>query len=149
MGLLRTIPQALADSLDATTFTSIVTQPTVARKNWVQIGVEDMADPVIYVTPAAATVTRVNRANSQIDYEATVFLGRHVQTESEADAMLDLADELVEAIKAHSWPVGVTWPSDVSFWSLTVEFNPDDALNDRNVWRAVITATYRTFSQDT
>ena len=149
MGLLRTIPQALADGLDATTFTSIVTQPTVARKNWVQIGVEDMADPVIYVTPAAATVTRVNRGNSQVDYEATVFVGRHVQTEAEADVMLDLADELVEAIKAHSWPVGVTWPSGVSFWSLTVEFNPDDALNDRNVWRAVITATYRTFSQDT
>lgn len=149
MGLLKTIPQALADGLDATTFTSVVTQPTVARKNWIQIGVEDMANPVIFVTPAAATATRINRDNTQIDYEATVFVGRHVQTESEADAMLDLADELIEAIKAHNWSENVTWPTGVSFWSLTVEFNPDDALNDRNVWRAVITATYRTFSTDT
>lgn len=149
MGMLREIPQALADGLDAVTFSSIVAQPTVARKNWVQIGVEDMADPVIYVAPSAATVTRVNRENSQIDYQASVFVGRHVQTEDDADDMLDLADELMDAIKAHSWSEGVTWPTGVSFQSLEVQFNPDDALNDRNVWRAVITATYRTFSEDT
>lgn len=148
MGLLRTIPQALADSLDAVTFQSVATQPSVSRRNWVQIGLEDMADPVIFVAPVAAIPTRINRENTQIDYEASVFVGRHVQTEADADAMLDLADELVEAIKAHNWSENVTWPAGVSFWQLTVELNPDDALNDRNAWRAVITATYRTFSSD-
>jgi hypothetical protein len=39
-----------------------------------------------------------------------------------------------------TWPSGVTTPVEVA-----IEVNPDDALHDRNVWRAVITATYRTF----
>jgi hypothetical protein len=29
--------------------------------------------------------------------------------------------------------------------AITIDINPDDALQERNVWRAVITVTYRTF----
>jgi hypothetical protein len=32
--------------------------------------------------------------------------------------------------------------------SSSIEINPDDALNDRNVWRAVITASYRVLESD-
>jgi hypothetical protein len=29
-----------------------------------------------------------------------------------------------------------------------IDINPDDALTERNVWRAVITATYRVFENN-
>ncbi|NBW11324.1 MAG: hypothetical protein EBR82_25160 [Caulobacteraceae bacterium] len=78
-----------------------------------------------------------------------MFVGRHVTTDSDVDAMLDLADSVMLHVRAHDfgstviWPAGVTSPQTVG-----IDLNPDDALTERNVWRAVITATYRVFESN-
>jgi hypothetical protein len=82
----------------------------------------------------------------QVDYTVSVFVGRHVQTDSDVDAMLDLADSVMLQVRAHSFGSAVTWPAGVtSPQTVGIDLNPDDALTERNVWRAVITATYRVF----
>lgn len=144
---LRDIADALADALDAEAFSSVTEQPSVERLNWPSYDVEQLVDPVIAVTPATMTVVRTNRTNHEYDYAVNVFLGRHAPTEALADGMLDLAEELVDVIRSHTYsasnggdfPEGVTSPFEIS-----VDMNPDEALQDRNVWRAVITVTYRT-----
>lgn len=140
---LKDIADALAASLDAETFASVTAQPTVERKNWPTYEVEDLADPVIAVTPAGIETVRVSRDSWQYDYQMNVFVGRHTPTEAAADEMVDLCEEIADVIREHSygeleWPTGVTSPMTVE-----VALNPDDALTERNVWRAVITATYR------
>ena len=146
MSVLRDIADALADGLDAETFTAVTTQPAVQRVNWPDYTVEDMADPVIAVMPGTVTIERVDRTHHQYDYQSAVFVGRHTPTDELADEMLDLAEEVADVIRAHDWdealefPTGVTSPVEVA-----IEINPDDALQDRNVWRAVVTATYRVF----
>jgi hypothetical protein len=140
---LKDIADALAASLDAETFASVTAQPTVERKNWPTYEVEDLADPVIAVTPAGIETVRVSRDSWQYDYQMNVFVGRHTPTEGAADEMVDLCEEIADVIREHSygeleWPAGVTSPMTVE-----VALNPDDALTERNVWRAVITATYR------
>lgn len=146
---LRELAQAVADGLGAVTFASADTQPTVQRKNWSQIDLESMASPVIFVTPGEVVVQRIGRGLSQSDYTVNVFVGRHVTTEEAADDMLDLADEVLAYIKAHDWgeqtpfPEGVTSPQTVS-----ITINPDDALSERNAWRAVVEATYRVITSD-
>jgi len=148
MSNLRQIADSLADGLDAVDWT--VAGTTVERKNWVAVDVDDMASPVMYVTPGNAEVSRVSRNVSQIDYGVSVFLGRHVQTDAEVDAMIDLADQALLNIRAHDWTNAEAWPEGVtSPMTVTIEINPDDALNERNVWRAVIVATYRVFEADT
>ena len=143
---LREIADALADGLDAETFTSVATQPAVERGNWPDYTIEEMVDPVIAVMPGTLTIERVDRTHHQYDYQATVFVGRHTPSDEMADDMLDLAEEIADAIRAHSWDQAVVWPSGVTTpVEVAIEVNPDDALHDRNVWRAVITATYRTF----
>lgn len=146
MAYLREIADALADGLAAVSWTPSTT--AVYRRNWATVDIEDMATPVIFVTPGGAEVTRVSRGTSQIDYGATVFVGRHVETDAEIDEMVDLADSILVQIRAHdwenSWPSGLTKPQ-----AVTVEINPDDGLNDRNVWRAVVEVTYRVFEADT
>jgi hypothetical protein len=63
--------------------------------------------------------------------------------------MLDLANDIFRQVKAHQfddiedWPEGVTSPQTV-----TIDLNPDDALSERNVWRAAIVATYRVLESD-
>lgn len=144
--MLKDLAQALADGLDATTFTSVATQPTVQRVNWPTYDVEDMADPVLAVTPGADTIERVDRTRHQHDYSVNVFVGRHAPTDALADEMVDLAEEVVDTILAHSWDQAVEFPAGVtSPQAITIDINPDDALQERNVWRAVITVTYRTF----
>ena len=142
---LRDIADALADSLAAETFSSVADQPTVERKNWPAYDVDDLRNPVIAVTAGGAEATRIARPSVfQYDYAVSVFLGRHTPTEAEADAMLDMAEELLDLIRAHDWSEGVTWPTGcTSPMTVEIEINPDDALQERNVWRAVITASYR------
>lgn len=144
---LRTIADALAEGLDGVTWS--VAGTTVYRRNWAAVDIEDMANPVIFVVPGNAEITRIARQTSQIEYIVNVFIGRHCQSDQEVDGMLDLADSVLLQIRAHDF-AGVTWPTGVtSPQSVSININPDDALNDRNVWRAVIEARYIVFEADT
>lgn len=144
---LRGIADALADGLGNVTWS--ITSTAVQRKNWANVDVESMADPVIFVVPGNASMSRVSRDVMQTDYTVTVFIGRHVATDVQVDGMLDLADEVSLQVRAHDF-AGVTFPEGVtSPQNVSIEINPDDALTDRNVWRAVITATYVVFETNT
>jgi hypothetical protein len=120
--------------------------PTVERVNWPTYDIESMATPIIAVVPAAASIERIDRTRHQFDYQINLFLGRHATTEAIADDMVDLAEELVDAVRAHTWSAGIVFPSGVtSPVEVTIDINPDEALQERNVWRAVVTSTYRVF----
>jgi hypothetical protein len=140
----KDIADALAAGLDAETFASVTAQPTVERKHWPTYEVDDLADPVIAVTPAGIETVRASRDSWQYDYQMNVFVGRHTPTEAAADEMVDLCEEIADAIREHEWDEAVEFPANVtSPMTVEVALNPDDALTERNVWRAVITATYR------
>lgn len=137
------IADALAQSLAHEAFSSVSDQPSVERKNWPSYEIDDMADPVVAVTPVGVTVTRVDRTIHQHDYQIGVFVGRHTPAEDDADEMIDMLEEVVDLIRAHEWHESVTWPEEVtSPTAVEVTINPDEALQERNVWRAVVTATY-------
>lgn len=143
---LRGITDALAAGLQSVTWD--ISSTVVERKNWANLDVEAMSVPHVFVVPGNADVSRISRQMMQVDYTVTVFVGRHVQTDQDVDAMLDLADSVMLHVRAHdfpsvSWPAGVTSPLTVS-----IDLNPDDALTERNVWRAVITASYRVFESN-
>lgn len=144
---LRGIADALALGLDGVSWSIDTT--TVERRNWASVDVEGMADPRVFVVPGNASMSRISRDSMQTDYTVTVFVGRHVTTDAQVDAMLDLADEVSLQVRAHSF-AGVTFPAGVSApQTVTIDINPDDALTDRNVWRAVIVATYIVFEANT
>ena len=143
---LRGIADALAQGLDNVTYS--IPSTVVERKNWANVDIDSMDVPRVFVVPGNADVSRVGRDVMQVDYTITVFVGRHVTTDSQVDGMLDLADEVMLQVRAHdftgvTFPAGVTGPQTVS-----IDMNPDDALTERNVWRAVITATYRVFERN-
>jgi hypothetical protein len=142
--VLRTIADSLATGLDSVTWG--IASTTVERKNWANIDVDAMSVPRVFVVPGNADVSRISRQVMQVDYTVTVFVGRHVTTDAEVDGMLDLADSVMLYVRAHSFGQAVTWPAGVtSPQTVSIDLNPDDALTERNVWRAVITATYRVF----
>ena len=144
---LRALADSLATGLQSVTWG--ITSTVVERRNWANVDVDAMAAPRVFVVPGNADVTRISRQVMQVDYTVSVFVGRHVSTDAEVDGMLDLADSVMLRVRAHSfgsvvvWPAGVTSPQTVS-----IDLNPDDALTERNVWRAVITATYRVFESN-
>lgn len=147
---LRDIADALAAALAVETFTSVVDQPTIERKNWPSYDVEELLNPVIAITPASMTLTRVNRTNHEYDHQINVFLARHTPTEAMADEMFDMVEELVDLIRSHDWDEAVTFPSGVtSPMQVEVDLNPDEALQERNVWRGIVSVTYRIFRATT
>ena len=145
--VLRTIADSLATGLDSVTWG--IASTTVERRNWANIDVDAMSVPRVFVVPGNADVSRISRQVMQVDYTVTVFVGRHVTTDAEVDGMLDLADSVMLYVRAHSFGQAVTWPAGVtSPQTVSIDLNPDDALTERNVWRAVITATYRVFESN-
>jgi hypothetical protein len=141
---LRELADTLADGLQSVTWA--ISSTTVERRNWANIDVDAMSVPRVIVVPGSADVTRISKTHMQADYTVTVFVGRHVTTDSDVDGMLDLADSVMLQVRAHSFGSSVVWPAGVtSPQTVGIDINPDDALTERNVWRAVITATYRVF----
>jgi len=144
---LRTLADSLAAGLQSVSWA--IPSTVVQRKNWAAVDVDSMSVPHVFVVPGNADVTRVSRLMMQVDYTVTVFVGRHVTSDSDVDAMLDLADSVMLHVRAHDFGSSITWPTGVSSpQNVSIELNPDDALNERNVWRSVITATYRVFESN-
>ena len=144
---LRTLADSLADGLQSVTWA--IASTVVERRNWANVDLEAMSVPHVFVIPGNADVTRFSLNVMQVDYTVSVFVGRHVQTDNDVDAMLDLADSVMLQVRAHSFGSAVSWPAGVtSPQTVGIDLNPDDALTERNVWRAVITATYRVFESN-
>lgn len=145
---LRDIADAIASALASLTY-GIDVQPTVYRQNWATVDAESLQTPAIIVSPGTLTITRTSRNVHQYDADALIFVGRHVSTEAAADAMLDMAEEVIDALRAHTWGEDISFPGGASSpVSIEIDVNPDEALAERNVWRAVITARYTLFRND-
>lgn len=144
----RLIADALAAGLQTAEWPA---GTTVTRANWIELDAADLATPVVIVTPGNADASRAGRDITQTDYAVHVFVGQHCDTDADVDAVMDLADEVLLRVRAHSWPESVIWPESVRSGPLStsIEINPDDGLSERNIWRAMIVATYRVFESDT
>jgi hypothetical protein len=143
---LRGIADSLAAGLSATHFATLSAQPTIKRKNLVSADLKDFTSPVVIVQPAETKVSQVSRTHWQIDFSLHVFIGRQVATESDIDAMLDFAEEMCLQLRSHSWGANVSFPDGVtSPVEVDVEYNPGQALSERNIWRAMVGVTYRVF----
>lgn len=143
MSKQKDIVDALVASLDAVTWTATADPVTVESKNFPSYDIEDLADPVICVTDGPIESERLSRSAHQRDYSVEIYVARHTPTEAACDEMLDLLEEILDKLEDHSWGA-VSWPASVtSPQSIVVEKNPDEALVDRNVWRAGIVVVYR------
>ena len=143
MSKQKDIVDALVASLDAVTWTATADPVTVESKNFPSYDIEDLGDPVICITDGPIESERLSRSAHQRDYSVEIYVARHTPTEAACDEMLDLLEELLDKLEDHSWGA-VSWPASVtSPQSIVVEKNPDEALVDRNVWRAGIVVVYR------
>ena len=142
---LQTLADAVAAALQAESWP--ISGTTVERLNWVQKDVEDLGFPAIIVTPGGLTPSRIHRSGGvRKDYTAYVFVAQRVEDDASIAAISAMAELVVDKLFAHQWHAGVTFPNNIgSPLTVTCDVNPDDALNDRNVWRAAIVATYPSF----
>jgi hypothetical protein len=143
---IREVADALATGLG---LSALTTGATVQRVNWLEIDADALSSPAIFVLPGEVEISRVSRTVSQIDVTATIYVGQRVLLDSEVDSIMDLADTVLLLLRSHDWPEGIGWPESASSpMELSTQLNPDDGLTERNVWRAIITPTYRFFATD-
>ena len=138
---LRTIAADLAAGLQGRNELSSV---SVSNSYYLELSLADMDDTKIVVIPAGEEVEKLDRVSWQHDIRIMVFIGKRCNTDAEVNAAMDLAYTVQSIIVAHDWQN--TWQTDPSSpLSVDVEHNPQEALNERNVFRTVITASYRVF----
>jgi len=142
---LQSLADAVATGLAAKNWA--IAGTTVERANWISKGPEQLVVPAIVVTAGNRETVRIARPSQrQNDYTVQVYVAQKVDTDAEVTAISDQAEAVLDALMDHSYP-GITFPAGtVSPITVTIETNPDDALNERNVWRASIVATYRFFA---
>lgn len=142
---MATNPRLMADALyDAISAHTWALSPlTIERRNWAQASVNELVTPVVYVVPAGVDVARIGRIDWQYDSAVNLFVGRHVETDSQVDEMYDLIDDLIVFIRSTPLSAISSTPQ-----QLTAEINADDTLAERNVWKATLTVTYRNLSSD-
>jgi hypothetical protein len=144
VSLLKDLADALAEALSGYSWSTVDATPSVSRSNWPSVDIDDMASPVIVVSPGTQNdITRVDRLRHQFDYQINVFVGRHTPAEAAADQMLEFTEEIVDVLLANDWGE-LEFPA-TSPMSINIDINPDEGLQERNVWRAVISVMYRTF----
>ena len=147
MSVLLDLADALADCLDAVNWSATADGVFVERRNWPRVDVDELGNPHVSVVPGGIEATRLGRRSQQHDCQIFLYVGRRTPTDALADEMLDLAEEIVTTIEKHDWATiapAVTWPTGAtSPQSVQIEINPGEALQERNVWRAAITVTYR------
>ena len=143
--LLQSIADAVATGLASKNWA--IAGTTVERANWISKGPEQLVAPAIVVTAGNRETVRIARPSQrQNDYTVQVYVAQKVDTDAEVTAISDQAEAVLDALMDHSF-AGVTFPAGtVSPLTVTIETNPDDALNERNIWRASIVATYRYFA---
>lgn len=143
---IRSVADALANGLALAASTQ---GAVVSRTNWPDIDNMSLSQPSIYVMPGDLTVSKLSFNSSQLDISAAIFVGKKVSVDSQVDSVMDLADAVLLLIRAHDWPDGIGWPEGSSGpIEVSTQLNPDDGLNERNIWKAIITPTYRYFSLD-
>jgi len=142
---LQSLADAVATGLAAKSWA--IAGTTVERANWISKGPEQLVAPAIVVTVGNRETVRIARPSQrQNDYTVQVYVAQKVDTDAEVTAISNQAEAVLDALMDHSYP-GITFPAGtVSPLTVTIETNPDDALNERNVWRASIVATYRFFA---
>jgi len=144
---IRGLSDAVANSLSAISWP--VAGTTVERRNWAAVDLLELESPVILVAPGSVEVSRVGRLVSQIDYTVNVFVGMRCNDDAAIDSTIDLADSVALHIRAHDWPEYVSWPEGAtSPNAVSIDIDPESGLNERNVWRAMISATYRIIEAD-
>jgi hypothetical protein len=138
---LKTIATDLAAGLDAKTELS---SASISKSYFLEVNLADMDTTKIVVVPSGEEVERIDRASWQHDIQIVVFIGKRCKTDAEVDSAIDLVHTVQELIREHSW--SNTWTTDpTSPMTVEVDHNPQEALPERNVFRSVITATYRVF----
>lgn len=143
---IRSVADALSTSLGLSSLTS---GATVSRVNWLEIDAESLNSAAIFVMPGTVDITKVSRTTSQIDVTSMVYVGQRAVTDQQVDSVMDLADTVLLLIRSHDWPEGAGWPEGNSGpMEISTTLNPDDGLQERNIWRAIITPTYRFFTAD-
>lgn len=138
---LRTIAADLTAGLQGRAELSAV---SITKDYYAELSLSDMETTKIVVIPSGEEVERIDRLTWQHDCQIVVFIGKRCKTESEVDDAMDLAYTVQQLVVDHDWQNA--WTSDPSTpLTVEVEHNPQEALTERNVFRTVITATYRVF----
>jgi hypothetical protein len=138
---LRTIAADLTAGLQGRAELSAV---SITKDYYAELSLSDMETTKIVVIPSGEEVEKIDRLTWQHDCQIVVFIGKRCKTEQEVDDAMDLAYTVQQLVVDHDWQNA--WTSDPSTpMTVEVEHNPQEALTERNVFRTVITATYRVF----
>jgi hypothetical protein len=112
----------------------------VYAANLPELSSDELDSLRVIVVPRGTTMTVTGRSVAIYEHRVGVYLGKRVEDNDAADAMMNLMEAILEQLRASSEAIV---SSGASFSEVTVELGNDDSMNERNTFRANIEATYK------
>lgn len=113
---------------------------SVSASMLVELSAPDLAVLHVVVQPIQLTVTSASRQSGVSECRLGIYISRHASTNAEAVAVLDAVELVASSLVSHN-------QSHETFsyacTEVAVEPNPDDALNQTNVMKATLEATFK------
>jgi hypothetical protein len=97
----------------------------------------------VAVSPRGADVQNASRAAATLDYRVGIVIAKAAHSESDAREVFRIAEDVMEKVQG-TLSVNLTNSEGVAaFQSATFDCGGDDMLNEQNIYRATIEATYK------
>lgn len=139
MSTLIAIADAVVDSLNAAT----LSQPLTAERHYQPVfDLPDMADLHVSIVPKGIEVLASSRNQNQHDYAIDIGIQQRITNDTEADALMTLAEEITDHFRLSRLPIDGIGSVPV----LKVETNPvfaPEHLAEKRVFTSIITLTFR------
>lgn len=98
---------------------------------------------LVAVSPRGVDLDNVGRNVVGIDCRVSITIARQCLTEADAEEMFLIVEAVLDAIRSDDIGYGDGTEGRVVLSSATADFGTEEALNEHNVYRASVEATYR------
>jgi hypothetical protein len=97
---------------------------------------------MVAVTPRGADVQNTSRAAVIVDYRVGIVVAKYAATEAEAEDVFVMAESILDGLRQKlTLSTGET--GQAAFLSAAMDLSSDEMLNEQNIYRATIEATYK------
>ena len=144
MGVLSATASAIATQLGEM---SQLEDVAVAVRHLDELDNSEMDALHVSVCPVGADISNLGRNLWQYEARVGVYVSRRAETNADAAYLLAIAEDVIESLKSANTSAAVTELLDaatsVLCTALIIDINTAESMNERNVFRATMEATYK------
>lgn len=119
-----------------------VPDKSVVAKHYHEWDAAKLQSLLIAVTPRGADVQNTSRQAVIVDYRVGIVVAKYAVTEAAEDEVFEMAESILDGLRKRL-TLSTAADGEAAFLSATMDLSAEEMLNEQNIFRATIEATYK------